>query len=76
MSVVVLSFTTINLAYDESDQILVDPLVKRVEGFRGEQHVKVDDVLYARAASDLYKKLEIPLKSKFPESEFFIWFYF
>lgn len=51
--VYMLSFTTVNLAYDESGQMLADPLVKRVAGVPGEQLVMVDGVLYARTASQM-----------------------
>lgn len=50
--VYMLTFTTVNLAYDESGQMLADPLVKRVAGVPGEQLVMVDGVLYARTASN------------------------
>ena len=61
--VYMLSFTTVNLAYDESGQMLADPLVKRVTGVPGEQLVMVDGVLYARTASDLnFKPVELDAK--------------
>jgi len=51
--VYMLSFTTVNLAYDESGQMLADPLVKRVTGLPGEQLVMIDGVLYSRTQSQI-----------------------
>ena len=61
--VYMLSFTTVNLAYDESGQMLADPLVKRVTGVPGEQLVMVDGVLYARtAASSTFAPVKLDAK--------------
>ena len=61
--VYMLSFTTVNLAYDESGQMLADPLVKRVTGVPGEQLVMVDGVLYARtAASSTFTPVKLDAK--------------
>ncbi|NLK46276.1 MAG: signal peptidase I [Treponema sp.] len=50
--VYMLTFSTVNLAYDESGQMLADPLVKRIAGVPGEQLVMVDGVLYSRTNTE------------------------
>ncbi|GMO14634.1 MAG: signal peptidase I [Treponemataceae bacterium] len=50
--VFMLTFTAVNLNFDESGTLKADPLVKRIAGLPGEQLMMQDGILYARTSAD------------------------